>query len=47
MISLNWLPETAYLYILIFARVGSILMLIPQQDGIGSRANHSIPRFGL
>ena len=29
MISLNWLPETAYLYILIFARVGSILMLIP------------------
>src|SRR5690606_36483887 len=29
MISLNWLPETAYLYILVFARVGSILMLIP------------------
>ena len=29
MISLNWLPETAYLYILIFARVGSILMLMP------------------
>jgi flagellar biosynthetic protein FliR len=29
MISLNWLPETAFLYILIFARVGSILMLIP------------------
>jgi len=29
MISLNWLPETAYLYVLIFARVGSILMLIP------------------
>lgn len=29
MISLNWLPETAYFYILIFARVGSILMLIP------------------
>ncbi|RYE10013.1 MAG: flagellar type III secretion system protein FliR [Hyphomicrobiales bacterium] len=27
--SLNWLPETAYLYILIFARVGSILMLMP------------------
>ncbi len=29
MISLNWLPETAYFYILIFARVGSILMLMP------------------
>ncbi len=29
MISLNWLPSTAYLYILIFARVGSILMLMP------------------
>ncbi len=29
MISLNWLPETAYLYILVFARVGSILMLMP------------------
>jgi flagellar biosynthetic protein FliR len=28
-ISLNWLPETAYLFILIFARVGSILMLVP------------------
>lgn len=29
MISLNWLPETAFYYLLIFARVGSILMLIP------------------
>jgi flagellar biosynthetic protein FliR len=29
MISLNWLPETAYFYVLIFARVGSMLMLIP------------------
>lgn len=29
MISVNWLPETAYLYVLIFARVGSILMLMP------------------
>ncbi len=29
MISLNWLPATAYFYILIFARVGSILMLMP------------------
>ena len=29
MISLNWLPETAYFYVLIFARVGSILMLLP------------------
>lgn len=29
MISLNWLPETAFLYMLIFARVGAMLMLIP------------------
>lgn len=29
MISLNWLPETAYLYLLLFARVGTMLMLIP------------------
>lgn len=29
MISLDWLPNTAFLFILIFARVGSILMLIP------------------
>lgn len=29
MISLNWLPETAYFYVLIFARVGSVLMLMP------------------
>jgi flagellar biosynthetic protein FliR len=28
-LSLNWLPETAYLYLLIFARVGTMLMLIP------------------
>ena len=29
MVSLNWLPETAYLYLLLFARVGTMLMLIP------------------
>ena len=29
MISLNWLPATANFYVLIFARVGSILMLMP------------------
>jgi flagellar biosynthetic protein FliR len=29
MVSLNWLPETAFLYILIFARVGTLLMLMP------------------
>lgn len=29
MISLNWLPETAYFYLLIFSRVGAMLMLIP------------------
>ncbi len=28
-VSLGWLPATAYFYILIFARVGSVLMLIP------------------
>lgn len=29
MIGLNWLPETAYLYLLLFARVGTMLMLTP------------------
>ena len=29
MISLNWLPGTAFFFILIFARVGSIMMLVP------------------
>lgn len=29
MVSLNWLPETAYIYLVIFARVGSMMMLIP------------------
>jgi flagellar biosynthetic protein FliR len=29
MISLSWLPGTAFFFILIFARVGSILMLVP------------------
>ena len=29
MISLNWLPETAYFFLLIFARTGTILMFIP------------------
>jgi flagellar biosynthetic protein FliR len=28
-ISLNWLPEVGFLYLLIFARVGTMLMLIP------------------
>ncbi len=28
-ISLGWLPGTAYLYLLVFARVGTMLMLIP------------------
>ncbi len=28
-LSLGWLPATAYVYILVFARVGTILMLIP------------------
>lgn len=28
-IGLNWLPETAYLFLLLFARVGTMLMLIP------------------
>ena len=29
MVSLNWLPVTAYIYLIIFARVGSMMMLIP------------------
>lgn len=28
-IGLHWLPETAYLYLIVFARVGSMLMLMP------------------
>ena len=28
-VGLSWLPQTAFLFILIFARVGTILMLIP------------------
>ncbi|MEO6014405.1 MAG: flagellar biosynthetic protein FliR [Devosia sp.] len=44
MISLNWLPETAYLYILIFARVGSILMLIP---ALGEQAIPARMRLGF
>lgn len=27
--SVNWLPETAYIFMLIFARVGTMLMLLP------------------
>ncbi len=28
-IGLDWLPQTAYLYLLIFARVGTMLMIVP------------------
>lgn len=28
-VSLGWLPQTAFMFILVFARVGTILMLIP------------------
>lgn len=28
-VGLGWLPDTAYLYMLIFARVGTLLMLLP------------------
>lgn len=28
-LGLNWLPETAFIYLLIFARVGTMLMLMP------------------
>ncbi len=41
MISLNWLPETAFLYILIFARVGTILMLIPALGEMIIPARHA------
>ncbi len=27
--TVNWLPETAYIFLLIFARVGTMLMLLP------------------
>ena len=29
MLSVNWAPETAYIFLLLFARVGTMLMLIP------------------
>ncbi|HEV7292951.1 MAG TPA: flagellar biosynthetic protein FliR, partial [Devosia sp.] len=28
-IGLDWLPNTAFLYLLLFARIGAILMLMP------------------
>jgi flagellar biosynthetic protein FliR len=34
-VSLNWLPQIAFAYLLIFARVGTILMFIP---GLGEQA---------
>lgn len=34
MVGLDWLPQTAYLYLLVFARVGTMLMLIP---GLGEQ----------
>ena len=43
-VSLGWLPETAYFYVLIFARVGSILMLIP---GLGELTFFSLILFPL
>jgi flagellar biosynthetic protein FliR len=44
MISLNWLPETAYFYLLIFARVGAMLMLIP---ALGETAIPARMRLGF
>ena len=44
MISLNWLPETAYFYLLIFSRVGAMLMLIP---ALGETAIPARMRLGF
>jgi flagellar biosynthetic protein FliR len=43
-VSLGWLPATAYFYILIFARVGSIIMLLP---GLGELTIPSPMRLGF
>ena len=44
MISLNWLPEAGFLFILIFARVGTMLMLIP---ALGERVNAASGSMGV
>lgn len=28
-VAINWLPEVAYLYLMVFARVGTLIMLVP------------------
>ena len=43
-VGVGWLPETAFFYLLIFARVGSILMLMP---ALGEQAINARSRLGF
>jgi len=43
-ISLNWLPETAYTYLVIFSRIGAMMMLIP---GLGESSIPPRMRLGF
>ena len=42
-VGLDWLPNTAFLYLLLFSRIGAILMLMPAlgEDMIPMRENSS------
>ena len=43
-IAVNWLPETAYLYLMVFARVGTMVMLVP---GFGESFLSTRVRLGI
>ncbi len=43
-VSVNWLPEVAYLYLIIVARVGTMIMLVP---GFGESFLNTRIRLGL
>jgi flagellar biosynthetic protein FliR len=42
-VSLDWLPQTAFLYLIVFARVGTMLMLLPAlgENTIPARKRHA------
>ena len=43
-IAVNWLPEVAYLYLMVFARVGTMIMLVP---GFGESFLNTRVRLGI
>ena len=43
-IAVNWLPEVAYLYLMVFARVGTMVMLVP---GFGESFLNTRVRLGI